>query len=75
MLELDSLGTWGTLLVYTPCNVFVPLDDNLGGGVGYMTSHRVMAPKLCGTLLSSVMVSTVAATMPPMKITAETQKQ
>ena len=40
-----------------------------------MTSHRVMAPKLCGTLLSSVMVSTVAATMPPMKITAETQKQ
>ena len=36
-----------------------------------MTIHRETAPKLCGGMPPSVMVSTVAATTPPMKMTAQ----
>jgi len=45
------------------------------GRLGYMTIHRVTAPKLCGGLPSSVMVSTVDATTPPMKMTAQRVKE
>ena len=48
--------------VYTPPN----LTTNVAG---YMTIHRVTAPKLCGTEFDNEIVSTVAPTIPPMNRT------
>ena len=43
--------------------------------LGYMTIHRVTAPKLCGVSLEIWMVSTVAPTTPPMNRTAPDTEQ